>query len=260
MNDTEKPCINGCIRKGTEDTAEPELLVARHGQYCARCWGRIHGPLGEAPAVVEHVISMLTSGGQPDVKVDGKADQAPTPFNSQAFDDANETYKSLVYWSHIVAAAIRANPPSPARASWRTRDGRIVGLPANIAPNQARYIVGVMSTWLRMHLDTYLFAALPAEVDALTDAMRDVYRISARWPRKSRPHYSDMPCPKDECTGKIAVWPPENPGDDEKIMCTGCGLILMPDQYEHFVLVFKQTQLERAQAAKVANHLMRKFA
>lgn len=253
--ENQPPCINRCVKRGTENNDEPTLLIARHGAYCDKCHDKIDKALELAPNVVEHVVSLIESKGSAGEKVDGKADAAPLPFNAQAFDDANETYKALVYWSSECAAILGVQPPTPSVFAWRNRKGTIMGLSNRVAPNQARYITGVMATWLRMHLDAILSMALPEFVDDLTDQLRDVYRINARWPQKARARYSDMPCPVERCGQRLAVFPPDNFGEDEHVVCDR-GHHIPPNKYEFYINFFTQLQAEKD---PVKRHLLKKY-
>ena len=249
-------CANGCVRRGTEDDANPTPELAKYGNLCARCYRKMFSALELAPDVVEHVVSLFDSkGGQSEDKIDTSRD-APMPFNTVAFNDANEVYQRLVYWSILWAARLHVQAPGPAVRAWRSQEGFVVGLPGDIAPGSARYLVGVMASWLRLKLEEVCYLTPLDDVNYFSDELRDVYRINARWPKEAKPRFSDMPCPDESCGGRIAVYPPTGFGEDEKIQCTGCWRIFLPAQYEHLIAVFQQI---KAEANPVARHLMRKY-
>lgn len=251
------PCIRGCTRKGTED-----LLPARHGAYCNRCYFQYVRALSIAADLVEFCVSQVSFQSRSDDKVDSSRD-APLPFNLQAFHDANETYRRLAYWARVWSGYLHEPLPSTAGRIWRDEKGHIAGLragaPAHVAKDQTKHVV----RWLTDRLDRILELATtrPAVVDDLDfwrDELRDMYRINARWPRDPQPRYSDMPCPDEDCRGSIAVFPPLEFGDDERIVCEGCGRHFPPDNYEFLIRVFQEAQKARAKSAKVARHLARK--
>lgn len=247
------PCANGCIRKGTEE--EPVPLEAHHGNLCNRCFGRIKSALELAPDVVEHVVSMVdaNSGGSDD-RVDGSRD-APLPFNTTAFNDANEIYQRLVYWSILWADRLKVQAPGPAVRSWRAESGFVVGLPADIAPGSARYLAGVMSAWLMLKLEEIAYLLPLDDVNYFADELRDVFRVNARWPSAAKPRYSDVPCPVDGCGQRLAVYPPVAFEEDEKFICDR-GHHIPPDRYEFYVNYYAQVQ---AETDPVKRHLLKKY-
>ena len=204
-----------------------------------------------APEIIEHVVSLIdfkgSTGGE---RVTGTKD-APVPFNLQAFNDANEVYQRLVYWSVFVAGKIGIQPPGPAVRAWRAVNGTVVGLPYNIEPAGARYVAGVMSRWLDLHLGE---AESCTELDDLAyfaDEMKDVFRVNARWPQLPKAKYSKMPCPDDR--GLIALFPPERFGEDELRQCELCARVFPETEY---LVAFKAFM----DGEKTRRHLARKYA
>lgn len=244
------PCVNRCIRRGTED----DLLPATHGRYCSRCWGKVVSALRIAPELIEHVQSMLTVTGAHDDKV-SVSQSAPLPFSTQAHADANAIYRVLSSWVATFAPMLKLVGPGTAARSWTGRFG-VVGLPANIAPGDARAETARLTEWLDSHL-AWIFDLGDTFVDDLIAETRLIFIINARWPREEKPRYSEMPCPNDRCRGRIAVYPPRNPGDDRVIRCESCGLTLTDDLYKHYIAMYNQIQ---AEADPVKRHLMRKYA
>lgn len=252
---TTMPCARGCARAGTEDS--PVILPATHGRYCARCHGRIDHALIQAPELAAHILSNVTStGGGQDERIDSSR-EAPLPFDKAAFADVNELYSLLVYWSQVWAEKLDHLRPAPAARAWRNARGTVTGLPAGADPTAASKEVARICRWLRDRLDDILTLD-PDDVDEFDAGIRDVWRMNARWPRIERPRFSDMPCPRQDCGQKIAVYPPTFPGDAQRIVCEA-GHWYPPEEFEHLVLVFQQTQLEQAQGNRVAARLARKY-
>lgn len=234
-----------------------EALPAAHGHFSESFHRTITAALRKAPGVVEHVVSLLTASGGSEDKVDGTR-EAPMPMSAQAFSDVNEIYSLLAYWAKVFADSMHVQMPGPAARAWRNDRGTIVGLPADVTPGDARYMVGIMSIWLTAHLEVIC----NLDVEDVTDfhgALRYIFQTDARWPQESKPRYSDMPCPDDD-GGRIAVFPPRDFGDDERIVCETCGRHFPPDQYERLIGVFKQIRNEQRDAQKRVGHLMRKYA
>lgn len=235
------------VKRGTEDDPNPEILPATHGWFSEPFFRRTRFALELAPGLVEHIASLRDVSGGAGERVDTSKD-APMPFNVQAWDDANEIYKSLVYWSVVFAGMLKLSPPSPARRSWRASDDRVVGLPANITPKDSRYVTGVISLWLRTQLEPIMH--LPAaEVAEFNAQLGDVFRLSARWPQRDRATWSKLPCPR--CGGRLAIYPPEVRGAERMAVCEGCQASLTEDEF--------QAHVDRvATATKVAQQLVLK--
>jgi len=247
-------CENEC----TYDDGSPRL--AEHGRYCTRCWRRLDMALTQAPDLAAHLVASVvpSAGADESGKVSASKD-APLPLNHAAFDDANELYSMLVYWSGVFAGHLQTQPPAPARAAWRTTTAKIVGLPADITPQDAGNLTGELARWIRNRLDTILTGVDWADdIAAFTDAIADVWRMNARWPRIDRPAFSRMPCPRDDCQARLAVYPPAFPGDARRIVCTS-GHWYPEDEYEHLILVFEQTLREQKQVERTVRHLARKY-
>jgi hypothetical protein len=263
-----RTCVRGCTR------TDGSLMEATHGDYCARCWGRVKSALSVTAELAQHLVgNAISSGGASDDRVDASR-EAPVPFNQAAFDDASEVYSLLVYWVTVWADHLRTRVPSfqpPSdengysyrlgygrrRTAWRNGRGRIIGLPADTTPGEAHLAVEALSRWLRDRLDLILASGHRDDVDALDEAIRDVWRINARWPRLERPAYSPIPCPREECGRRIAVYPPGFPGDERRALCDA-GHFYLETEFEHLKNVFMQVAEEQKRANKVAAHLAKK--
>lgn len=250
--EVERFCVRGCTRD------DGSGLVARHGAYCARCHGRIRTALlisGElAGHLLHHGVVMRTAEAE---RVDSSS-EAPVPFNAAAFDDVNELYSLLVYWVTVWAGTLRQPVPGVAVRAWRSDTGRIIGLPRSTSPVDGQRLVSGLAGWLGDRLDAILSADRPDDVDAMSDAVRDVWRMNARWPRIERPSYSAMPCPRQDCGARIAVYPPTFEGDDRRVVCTA-GHWYPEEEYEHLIRVFEQVKREEAKTARVAKRLAKRY-
>lgn len=243
-------CARGCT--GHDDVP----YQATHGRYCTRCWGRLDHALAQAGELVHHLLgNALTTPGGSGERVDSSRD-APLPFNQAAFDDANELYSLLVYWVAVWAEHLDAGPVSS--EGWRNGSGTIVGLSAGITPDQGGTAAAGLARWLRNRLDAILSTTHTDDIDAFNDAISDVWRMNARWPRIERPAYSAMPCPRQDCGQRIAVYPPAFPGDARRIVCQG-GHWYPEEEYEHLILVFEQTKKDQARTDRVAARLAKKY-
>lgn len=245
------------IDRGPND----EPLEAKHGNFSAKYFRTMNAALTIAPGVVKHVVTLISATGGQEDRVDGTR-EAPLPMSTQAFSDANEIYSLLVYWASVFADLMHQDPPSPAARAWRNRQGTIVGLPAETSVDNARFNTAVMSVWLQQRLEAICSLDIE-DVQAFHDGLRYIFQTDARWPQEAKPRYSDMPCVKEGCAGKVAVFPPRDFGDDERIVCETCGLHYLPEQYEHLIGVFKQMRAEEtetAKAQKLKDHLTRKYS
>jgi len=234
-----------------------EALEAKHGHFSEGFYRTTMAALRIAPGVVKHVVSLLTASGGPEDRVDGTR-EAPMPMSAQAFADVNEIYSLLVYWTRVFAGQLNVQAPGPAVRAWRNARGTIVGLPADVSADGARYLVGVMTVWLDVHMEAICSLDVE-EVTEFRDGLKYIFQADTRWPQEAKPRFSDMPCPDDKCKGKIAVYPPRDFGDDERIVCQSCGRHFLPDQYEHLIGVFKQVRAEQSKGAAVSSHLMKKY-
>lgn len=250
---TERLCERDC----TLDDGTPRL--ATHGRYCTRCWGRLDFPLSQASELAQHLIgSIIPLSGFSEDRVDGSRD-APLPLNHAAFDDASELYAMLVYWGRVFAGILQQKEPSHTAGAWRNDRGTIIGLPTDITPESAGTQVGGLATWIRDRLDLILATVDHTDdIEAFTDQLADVYRMNARWSRVERPAYSKMPCPRQDCGQKIAVYPPAFPGDARRIVCRG-GHWYPEEEYEHLLLVFQQVRAEAARTERTVRHLVKKY-
>jgi hypothetical protein len=244
-------CVRGCTENGISSNAT-------HGRYCTRCWARLDMPLAQAADIASHLIgNMITGSNSGADRVDSTRD-APVPFNAAAFDDANELYSVLVYWT-LAWSEILGQKPSPAIVgAWRSQRGTITGLPAGVTPERAAEATGMHAHWLRSRLDEILATHHEDDIDTLTEQLTDVWRMNARWPRVERPAYSKMPCREEDCGEKIAVYPPAFQGDHRRIVCTA-GHWYPEDDYENLVRVFEAEQKERVKAILVAQRLAKKY-
>lgn len=219
------------VKKGTESDPNPEILPAEHGHFSTPFFKKTRFALELAPGVVAHIVTMKVASGGAGERVQ-TTKEAPLPFNEQAWDDANEVYKLLMYWSVAFAGMLKMNPPAPARRAWRASDNRVVGLPANITAQDARYVMGLLTVWMRTQLESIMH--LRAEdVTEFHEQILEVFRISARWPQRDRSSWSKLPCPF--CGGLLAIYPPEMRGAERTILCQTCENTLTDDEYRaHF--------------------------
>lgn len=253
-----KPCFNECVRRGTEKDDQPKLMGALHGNFCDKEWFAMKRALEDVAEIVEHALSLIDHKARSEDKVDGSR-EAPMPMNVTAFNDANELYQRLVYWTMHWSKLLRRQAPGPAVRAWRSRVGFVVGLPVDVAPADARYASSVMSTWLLAHLEDICWQTPMDDVLYFHDELRDVFRVSARWPSKMKPRFAKIPCP-NECQGRIAVYPPEDFKDDMRIVCNKCGRVFGEDEFEHEIQMFKQIQEETDKARKVMGRLTDKYS
>jgi hypothetical protein len=213
---------------------------------------KIRQALHLAPEIVEHVVSLIGSKGVAGERVDGSKD-APLPFNLQAFNDVNEVYQRLVYWSVFIAGKLGVQAPGPAVRAWRAYDGTVVGLPYAIAPAGARYVTGVMSKWLDLHLSEASACMLATDLDYFADELKDVFRVAARWPMADLPKFGEFPCPDDG--GRIAIYPPNVFEAAVVFVCESCGKHLTESAYAHVAYLFREVH----SASRVTKHLMAKY-
>ena len=257
MNPTDQmPCRNGCVLPGTEGNDEPTMMPARQGSYCARCYSRAQFPLNLAPSLAEHVASMRTAHGATDeARVSSGSPFAPLPFNEQAFGDVNAIYEMLVYFTRYFATRLRLPAPEPAMHAWRNMSGHVKGLPANVTPEAARHQTSVMAAWLLSHLPAIYELDDADDIEGFTDSLRQVYFVSARWPMKARPYYSDMP---HHCGGRIAIYPPKEFANDPVTVCEGCGRTWSPAAFTADFEEWTAEQIVERRQQRVARFLARK--
>jgi hypothetical protein len=252
----DKPCVNECIRKGTETLDQPQLMGALHGHFCDREYFAIKLALERAAELVEHVTSMITStsGGSDNVQA---TKDAPLPFNVQAFNDANETYGRLVYWARHWAQVLRRQPPGAAVRAWSNSAGVVIGLAADTTPAAARYAVSTMAIWLNAHLEDILWQTPTDDVVFFHDELGDIFRVAARWPFEMQARPGIIPCPHDG--SKIIVYPPSDLGETMRIVCDE-GHVYDEDKFEFYVREFAEQQKEIKKSEKVQARLAKRYA
>lgn len=246
-------CVRGCTKP---DKVTPN--EATHGNYCTRCWGRLDTALNIAAELGHHLVgNALTISGTANDRVD-RSNDAPVPFNQAAFDDANELYAAVIYWSTAWAETLRVELPAFASGAWKNNQGTIVGLPAYVTANEAADLIGAPSRWLRNRLDQILATSATDDVDAFQETVSDVWRMNARWPRVEKPTYAPTPCPRSDCAKRVAIYPPAFPGDARRIVCDN-GHWFPEDEYDSHRDLYLASQKDRMKSIKTANRLAKKY-
>lgn len=282
----QRPCINDCTTKGHDDT-EP---AATHGHLCDNCYSRTQDALKLVPELIEHLVKQYepsTSRQVQEVYVAPSGANAKLPFNSTAFDAANELYKMVAWTARRMAIKLKLDPPALAAGAWqRAGEREVLGLPNHITSEQAAIVAGRMSTWLLNHLPAIaiLPAVLVAEVDPVISDR--VFRIANTWPREARSQFSEVPHifttalemvsdpvegeapvswavtftrPQDvgvsndtataACGGRIILNPPRFEGDREIIVCASCRTELATTEYEAVVTAYTTMRKAERNAA-----------
>ncbi len=238
------------VKRGTENLETPEILPAVYGRFSAPFFRQCRIALKILPGVVEHVVSLHTaSGGASEDNIQASKDD-PLPFNAQAWDDGNEMYRRVVYWTGVFSISLGGEAPGAAKRAWRNADGKVIGLPAGITPEAAKLATFAMTSWLQGRLNS-IMSLDPEDVTQFHTDLRDVYRVNARWPQQDRAVWSRLPCPY--CQGRLAVYPPTAPGRGKHIECETCANTFTEAEYESAV-----KELERA--TKTAQQLAKKYA
>lgn len=245
------------IRLAVDKGKNGESLPATRGHFSEKFYKRTITALHLAPSIVEHVLSMFDATGTSGDRVDSSP-EASLPMNTQAFNDVNEVYSRLVYWCRLWAERLNRQAPGPAKHAWiAASNGYVVGLPVDITPANARYVVGIMSIWLELNLEDILGTNNFDDIEYFHDELaKDLFRLNAKWAQVAKPRYSEMPCPNTGCNGRVAIHPPQSFQDDEMIVCERCGFHIPPKRYEAHVAHYNRLQ---AESDPVKRHLMKKY-
>jgi hypothetical protein len=250
------PCINGCTRKAIDgEPATP--LIARHGAFCLRCYGRAERALKMAPDLVEHIVSSFPKSptkSVTDIRVGGSTEHSLGAFSEQAWVDADQLYAILVRYASQWAKALGVTPPAPAQYAWRVEHKTVVGLPASMKPSDARFAAGVMAAWIHIHLPS-IFERGTTAVALFIEDLGLVGETAARWPTDTKPRWSEMLHQDNDCGGRIAYFPPGAAGGDITIACERCGHHFELDEYEeavHAYLTARQAERQAEQRAAYA--------
>jgi hypothetical protein len=247
---TEQESYDRAIRRGTETLEHPEILPATYGRFSTPFFRTCRIALKILPGLVEHVVSLhVASGGASEDNIQASRD-VPLPFNEQAWDDGNEMYRRVVYWTGVFNQSLSGEAPGPAKHAWRNSRGKVIGLPASATPTTARLATYTMTSWLLGKLQP-IMSLDPEDVTLFSADLKDVFRVNARWPQKDRAIWSRLPCPY--CQGRLALYPPPAKGGPRHIECETCGNTFTEAEYESAV-----KELERA--TKIAQHLAKKYA
>jgi hypothetical protein len=247
---TEQESYDRAIKRGTETLEHPEILPAMYGRFSMPFFRTCRIALKILPGVVEHVVSLnVASGGKSDDNIQASR-EVPLPFNEQAWDDGNEMYRRVVYWTGVFNQSLSGEAPEPAKHAWRNSRGKVIGLPAGADPSTARLATYTMTSWLMGKLQP-IMSLDPEDVTLFSTDLKDVFRVNARWPQKDQPSWSRLPCPY--CQGRVALYPPSSKGAARRIECEMCTNTFTEAEYESAVK-------ELARATKVAQHLVDKFA
>jgi len=212
---------------------------ATRGYFSEPYYEAMKRALETSADLTEHVVSMITVATRGDDEVSGTKD-APLPFNTTAFNDANTLYGSLVMFVRLWAGRLRRQPPGAAKNAWTNAEGRVVGLPANTTPGDARQAVSVMATWLVAHLEDICWQDQTGDVEYMSDELRNVWTIKSRWPTKRQSYWSPLPCPTDG--GRVAVYPPEAADAAETAACMQCGRQFTADEYQAYVRAYNASR------------------
>ncbi|TAJ46343.1 MAG: hypothetical protein EPO52_17575 [Herbiconiux sp.] len=257
------PCARRCTRNGTDS----ELLPARHGAYCRRCFTTTLKALALAPELTEHLRAQCPpqmSRQLQEVYVPPQDAESDEPFNTVAFDAVNHLFRMVVYNARRMALLLGRVAPVTAINSWRDTNGVVLGLPARATPAGARYLVLPMTDWLATNLED-IFTHDATTAAEMIDMRDYLFGVANKWPREDRSRFSDMPHefttrlratvteegqPTQEwavttltppqpfaagpgpCGGRIALFPPRFDGDPEVIECEMCGTRFSRSEYE----------------------------
>ena len=217
------------VKIGTEHDPNPEILLAKHGHFSEPFFRRVRLALERAPRLVEHIVAnKMPTGAGLSERVQTSPDPQ-IPFNPTAFADADHLYRMLAYWCVVMAQMMGIQAPTPARHSWRATDKTVIGLPANITPEDARYVTSINSTWLRTQLEPIMHL-WPEEVMEFHDQLIDVFRLGAKYPMRDNAKWSKLPCPR--CEGRLGIYPPEVFGAKVYAVCENCTEQLDEEEYE----------------------------
>ncbi|MBF4463449.1 MULTISPECIES: hypothetical protein [unclassified Rathayibacter] len=285
------------MRRGTESDEEPELLGARHGAFCDRCFLRTRDALRTVAQVAAHVATMvgMKSGDPGGSGVRAARKEAPLPLNVQAFDDLNLMYETLVQFSGLFAAHLRLRRPPAALFAWRNATGRVKGFPAGVSSWSAEHETQLQAQWLGHYLDAIFVSASADEfvdvLDFMIDEVAHFRSIAARWPQTWGARYSRMPHQRignreltveetiafhrggvmpDTAEGIVSCWrgpnrqaiavcPPTQEGAPMRIHCEVCGHEWSESEYEADLLRFDDMQRELDSSSAVTDHLVRKY-
>ena len=247
------PCINHCAQPSI-DGEPPVPKLATFGRYCETCYVKTDRQLLAAGDLTEHILHQLAPAGRSEDDGSKRTKKAPPlPFNATAFDDANEIYSALIYWAAVWAVRIKQQMPGPASRAWRNDRNTIIGLPADITEQAARYAVGITAKWLSIHLPDIFRHPFTNDVDEFRLAMADIDRMRARWPMKDRARYVPaiwcwVTVDGEECTSRIGIFPPRRAGADRLIRCDR-GHVFTEDEYDGMAKLFRTIRMEQSSAA-----------
>jgi len=242
------------------DPATGETRDATHGHFSDQFHSRAKKALRDVGPLTEHIVSLLAHKGRPEEgTVRSKRVDAPMPLNEGAFNDCNELYSRLVYWSVTWAARLGRQAPGPAVRAWRTRRGTVVGLPVDTTPADARYIVSVTAKWLELHLDEILWQEPTDDVLYFGTELNEIHQAAARWPRKLQARYADLAC-GGGCGGRIALYPVDDAGGEASIVCEKCNREYTQSDYDTEVEDVNRKHAEAVKANKVQQRLAQKYA
>jgi len=254
----ETPCVNGCCRIGPDGDVIP--LPSRHGYFCLRCYGKAERALKYVPDLVEHIVSNFPgkiTKAATDIRVGGTSERSLGAFSEQAWVDADQLYALLVKYASQWAKGLGVTPPAPAQYAWRVEHKTVIGLPASIKTEDARFAAGVMATWIHIHLPS-IFERNTGALILFIEDLTLVGEIAARWPTDTKPRWSDM-VHQDGCGGRIAYYPPGTRGADIVIACEKCHHRFELDEYEEAVHEYRLTvQAEKREASRAARAATRK--
>jgi hypothetical protein len=92
---------------------------ATRGHFSENYYDGMRKALESAADLTEHVVSMITVATRGDDEVSGTK-EPPLPFNTTAFNDANNLYATLVYFARLWADRLTCRPRRRRRVRGRT--------------------------------------------------------------------------------------------------------------------------------------------
>ncbi|PPI08221.1 hypothetical protein [Rathayibacter sp. AY1B8] len=265
-NPTALPCVNSCARRGTEKDDQPEILGARHGRFCDRCFHSTRAGLRLAPTLAGHIANLIGTPASADESEISVQQEAPLPFNTSAFDDVNGIYEELVRFAGLFAVRLKVTKPPVALNAWRTPTGRVKGFTTGVSSWSAQRETAFIARWLDDHLEAIFSSAFTDEyvdvIDYFIGEARYFRSLDRKWPRQMTAAWSRMPH-TDGVTccwpRRIAIFPAETEGGTRTIRCDGCGHIWTEDEYSAAVLAYNEEQQNLRRPGRGRDHLIRKY-
>lgn len=243
-DNTETPCIRGCVWDSMIEGEEPRPKPARENELlCDSCYHRMYHALKMTPDLMANMrlkmIPAAVSNYESERVHTGK-DDAPAPLRVDALDASDALFAKLVSWVDALSEELNATVPSI-----RTWMGyREVQGSRPVSAHAAHDLAAQLTSWFLVRLgDIAASSSAVAFHDDICwgwDKSPGVYKLTGQYGVEPKPlrDADKRECPV--CGRKeVFVKPPDSFDPEWAVLCGRCKWVAEPKLYAHYAEMFK---------------------